>query len=1526
MKRTIALLLCMAMLLSYLPSVLFSAYADSVIPEDGDINIEITPDDEVEETTEATEPEVTEPEVTEPETTEPETSTCAACGADVVWTPVANGTRISSANGTHFVLAENCTYSGTLPVISVEEGAAVCVDLNGYKITSTTEINVKGTLNIIGDGVVGGNIGGGAFGGGSQPDVDFDDLINAGQGGTPVAYDNALINIAGANAVVNIYGGTYSCASDKPIVAYTAAGSLNLLGGEVKGTVDAGNLSIGGAASAWRIEVAEAGKLTVKADWTGTAVANFAAAAVEGLIPAANAAAEGDFKGNLKTPQGRKLSNDNGQLRVKILENNPVQEAALDMTFPKDGSDYVAVCPACGVEVTWQAVTANRIYKSLHKTDAVNPHFYLANDVTIKDNNNMGTFYGAATEHMCIHLNGKTLDARGGWNASRGILSIMGNGMIKSAGNCTDSAATYNTGVIKTTHSGADVHIYGGTIHPYGATTYALDFAGKGSMAVYEGAYIDGKVNGILGDLTIEYGTVYGVQGELDWTFTNGDLTISGTGAMAGEEGKNVSWYAVNACVKNFYIGADITGMDDSALAGTTILEAFHVDEANAVYSDVNGVLYNKEQTELLMIPGNYEGEITIPATVTTIDEAAFYNSTKVTAINVDPANANYSSEDGILFNKEKTQLIRFPAKKAGTYTVPETVTSIAAYAFAYCEELTAVVVSDNVTEMGDYTFKNALTLSELTLSNNLTAIPAYMCQGCEAMTSAVIPEGVTAIGTYAFAKSGLEEITIPATVTEIGKFTFYGTPLTDVYYGADQEAWEAIAYEPNVATGVVDELEVATIHYTEAPVITLTGITVTAPTKVEYEIGETLVLDGMTVTATYSDETTAPVTEGYEVSGFESETAGVKTVTVTYEGFTATFEVTVKEPVVMTGIAVTKQPTKVTYMVGDAFNAAGMVVTATYSDGSTAAIKDYTVDADLSSAGTKTVTVTCGEFTATFTVEVLADVDMTIATANADAGITITWTAAGADKYQVYMSSLTDGVWSDWTALSTGTTSKTYTYKAAVAGTQYKFKVVALSGTATIGEIVSEPIARVTTPTPAVSNIMNGVQLTWTGTEGAEGYYIYRNERIDAATNTYGEWVKIGETTETTYVDETAVNGGRYSYMVRTLSGGSLSAEVAPSAGKRILRLEAVEVTTVNTVSGVRIDWTQNEFAPKYYLLRSAATIKDGSITWGAYTRIATLEGAYSYPDLTAKNGVLYRYAIQGINNTQQSCISNPSEIMRLSVGTATAANIANGIQVEWPANAGATAFNLYRSVDENGTWTAWGKPILVTTGTTYLDLDVVNGVRYRYMARPINDAYGTEYISGAKTGAIIYRLEQAIINLENTTSGIRAYWEKNSQASKYFIYRSTYENGAWTGWTKVGTTTTNTIEFVDTSTQNTAGTQYRYMVRIYKGTDQSLGKSSEPIMRIAFTNLSAAKITGGIKLTWKANVCAESYLVYRRVVIDATNKVYGEWEQILEAGSDVLTYTDTTVEKGVTYQYSARAVNGTNIGGHRASSAVTY
>jgi|GEM_PF-1859951 len=150
-----------------------------------------------------------------------------------------------------------------------------------------------------------------------------------------------------------------------------------------------------------------------------------------------------------------------------------------------------------------------------------------------------------------------------------------------------------------------------------------------------------------------------------------------------------------------------------------------------------------------------------------------------------------------------------------------------------------------------------------------------------------------------------------------------------------------------------------------------LTGIEITRPpVNMQYLEGETLELDGMEVTGYYNNGTSVIVTD-YAISGYDS-TPGIKTITVTYDGKSATFEVTVKAKS-LTEIKVTKEPTKLGYLEGNEFDPTGMEVTAYYDNGAFEVITGYTISGYDSTSGTKTITVTYDGKSATFEVTVKA-------------------------------------------------------------------------------------------------------------------------------------------------------------------------------------------------------------------------------------------------------------------------------------------------------------------------------------------------------------------------------------------------------------------------------------------------------------------------------------------------------------------------------------------------------------------------
>ena len=144
--------------------------------------------------------------------------------------------------------------------------------------------------------------------------------------------------------------------------------------------------------------------------------------------------------------------------------------------------------------------------------------------------------------------------------------------------------------------------------------------------------------------------------------------------------------------------------------------------------------------------------------------------------------------------------------------------------------------------------------------------------------------------------------------------------------------------------------------------------IEVTHPIKNEYLEGDEFDASGMVVTAHYNNDTSEVVTD-YGIGGYDSA-PGAKIITVTYGGKTATFEVTVRAKT-LTEIRVTKQPAKRTYLEGDAFDSAGMEITAYYDNGTSEVVTDYGISGYDSTPGVKRLTVTYGGKTAALEVTV---------------------------------------------------------------------------------------------------------------------------------------------------------------------------------------------------------------------------------------------------------------------------------------------------------------------------------------------------------------------------------------------------------------------------------------------------------------------------------------------------------------------------------------------------------------------------
>ncbi len=167
---------------------------------------------------------------------------------------------------------------------------------------------------------------------------------------------------------------------------------------------------------------------------------------------------------------------------------------------------------------------------------------------------------------------------------------------------------------------------------------------------------------------------------------------------------------------------------------------------------------------------------VTIPNSVTIIRDNAFVSCSGLTSFSVAGDNSNYSSKEGVLFNKQQTTLIQYPARKQGEYVIPNSVTSIVDYAFYGCSGLTSLTIPNSITSIVDYAFSGCSSLTSITIPNSVTNIGKEAFAGCSSLSSVTIPNSVTSIEESVFSNcSSLTSVEIPNSVTSIGLYAFSG-------------------------------------------------------------------------------------------------------------------------------------------------------------------------------------------------------------------------------------------------------------------------------------------------------------------------------------------------------------------------------------------------------------------------------------------------------------------------------------------------------------------------------------------------------------------------------------------------------------------------------------------------------------------------------------------------------------------------------------------------------------------------------
>ncbi len=182
------------------------------------------------------------------------------------------------------------------------------------------------------------------------------------------------------------------------------------------------------------------------------------------------------------------------------------------------------------------------------------------------------------------------------------------------------------------------------------------------------------------------------------------------------------------ASLTSITIPKDVTNIGDQAFRGCISLTEIKVATANSNFVSLNGVLFSKDKTTLICYPaGKKDKSYTISDGVTSIYWCAFSDSKNLTAINVATENQNYFSVNGVLYNKGKTKLICYPAgKKDKSYTIPDGVTSIYDCAFSDCTSLKRITIPDGMLTIGVHSFFGCANLTSVTIPGSVISVADY--------------------------------------------------------------------------------------------------------------------------------------------------------------------------------------------------------------------------------------------------------------------------------------------------------------------------------------------------------------------------------------------------------------------------------------------------------------------------------------------------------------------------------------------------------------------------------------------------------------------------------------------------------------------------------------------------------------------------------------------------------------------------------------------------------------------------------
>lgn len=246
------------------------------------------------------------------------------------------------------------------------------------------------------------------------------------------------------------------------------------------------------------------------------------------------------------------------------------------------------------------------------------------------------------------------------------------------------------------------------------------------------------------------------------------ELTIPKGVRIAYQSGRPLSLKA-----KVINLPSDWDYFDSSIFDYCEELEAINVDPANRNYCSIDGIVYNKDVTKLVCCP-KYIKEVNIPESVEIIFAGAFRGCCNLEKIKLPSKLKSFGLASEYCFGSKGGSLSY--CQKIKSIEVPEGVTYLTDGLFEGCEELEEVKLSNNVKYIGNFAFHNCLSLKSIKIPGSVEKIFGGAFENCKSLTEIFLPDKVRTLSGYTFRNcSNLKRINLPDSLEEISDEVFLG-------------------------------------------------------------------------------------------------------------------------------------------------------------------------------------------------------------------------------------------------------------------------------------------------------------------------------------------------------------------------------------------------------------------------------------------------------------------------------------------------------------------------------------------------------------------------------------------------------------------------------------------------------------------------------------------------------------------------------------------------------------------------------